>query len=115
MVANVKTLIFSIFTMKLKLISSHASRYDFFTVGEILLPSNQSLANPRWSFTRGQTTGGLNFKSYEPVATLIYKAPYQQNCFMQGTRRSLYWSCTVTHHFVFVVAPKYVGMVAYQR
>ena len=39
MVANVKILthVFSLFTVKIKLISSHVSRYDFSVVGKILV------------------------------------------------------------------------------
>ena len=37
MVANVKTLTSSLFALKVKLISSHVSRYDFSTVGQIVV------------------------------------------------------------------------------
>ena len=42
MVANVKISISSLFTGKIKMISSHVSRYDFSAVGEILVVSQQS-------------------------------------------------------------------------
>ena len=77
------------------------------------IQSNLSQVRGRWSLTSGQTTGGLNFESFEPVVLkfnaqssydyLSRKVLYHIEVIMQGTEYSFTWSCCSAIHYLICV------------